>query len=83
MGSCDSQSEHRDPNCDENYTRISPLNPVNYRPYFQIKIHRYPLATFVDSESNRTLLNREGIKVIRTLDLAILDRVVQICMANE
>jgi len=37
----------------------------------------------VNSESNRTLLSRGGIKIIRTLSLATTsDRGVQICTAN-
>jgi len=51
--------------------------------YFRIKIHGYPLAALVDSGSNRTLLGREGIKIIRALSLATTsDRGVQIRTAN-
>jgi len=51
--------------------------------YFQIKIHGYSLAALVDSGSNRTLLEREGIKIIRALNLATTsDRGVQIRTAN-
>jgi len=51
--------------------------------YFHIKIYGYPLAALVDSGSNRTLLGREGIKIIRTLGLATMsDRGTQIRTAN-
>jgi len=51
--------------------------------YFQIKIYGYPLAALVDSGSNRTLLGREGIKIIRALNLmTTADRGVQIRTAN-
>jgi len=49
----------------------------------KIKIHGYPLAALVNSGSNRTLLGREGIKIIRTLKFATTsDRGVQIRTAN-
>jgi len=51
--------------------------------YFQVKIYGYPLAALVDSGSNRTLLGREGIKIIRALNLTTTtDRGVQIRTAN-
>ncbi|XP_025270381.1 uncharacterized protein LOC112639720 [Camponotus floridanus] len=37
--------------------------------FFKIKIYDYTLAALVDSGSNRTLLGREGIKIIRELGL--------------
>lgn len=37
--------------------------------YFNIKIGDYLLAALVDSGSNRTLMSREGIKIIRMLGL--------------
>jgi len=51
--------------------------------YFHIKIYGYPLAALVDSGSNRTLLGREGIKIIRALGLATAsDKGTQIRTAN-
>ncbi|KMQ84279.1 reverse ribonuclease integrase, partial [Lasius niger] len=43
------------------YETLPPLR------FFKIKIRGYPLAALVDSGSNRTLLGREGIKIIRKI----------------
>jgi len=51
--------------------------------YFQIRIYGYPLAALLDSGSNRTLLDREDIKIIRALNITTTsDRRVQIRIAN-
>jgi len=39
--------------------------------FVKIKIKEYTLAALVDSGSNRTLLGREGIKIIRALGINI------------
>lgn len=51
--------------------------------FFKIKIHEYTLAALVDSGFNRTLLGREGIKIIRALGINTeKSRRVQIRIAN-
>src|SRR5580765_2703066 len=59
------------------YETLPPLR------FFKIKIRGYPLAALVDSGSNRTLLGREGIKIIRKVGFHTdKNRGVQIRTAN-
>ena len=58
----------------------APLPPLRY---FNIKIRGHTLAALVDSGSNRTLLGREGIQIVRALGLSTEpERSVQIRTAN-
>lgn len=52
--------------------------------YFTIKIYGRTLAALVDSGSNRTLINHEGIKIIKDQGLAMIqNRGTQIRTAKE
>jgi len=50
--------------------------------YLEIRVHGHTLATLVDSGSNRTLVGREEVKIVRALQLPIKNCDIPIRTAN-